>query len=313
MREISSLLRVSAMVCRYKVWSSESSPRQSGPGRASDVRLLNGRHSEIWSTSRILVATVACLGLQHCTIARENLFIETFDDGRTAFSAKLVKHPAISVAEGEGVAGSNAIKVLYKGFSRGSQRVVSRHHLPIASEEASLTYDVRFCEGFKFVKGGKLHGLGPAKPVTGGQAVGPEKWSARVNFQALGGISTYLYHQDQPRQYGEATIAESFRFERNKYYAVTLNVRVNDPPSAKNGHARIYVDGEEVVSGENIRFRATGGDDTLINRVLFSTFHGGHTISFAPRNNDGSYRTECAYFDNFAVYPYLKIKKAPGN
>jgi hypothetical protein len=251
--------------------------------------------------------------LQHCATARENLLIETFDDGRTAFSAKLVKHPAISVAEGEGVSGSNAIKVLYEGFPQGSRRVIARHELPVASVEATLTYDVKFCEGFEFVKGGKLHGFGPAKPATGGRDVGPEQWSARVTFKPQGGIATYLYHQDQPRKYGETTIAESFRFERNKYYAITLNVHINDPPSAKNGHARIYVDGEQIVSRERVQFRAAGGDDTLINQLLFSTFHGGHTKAFAPRNSDGSYRIECAYFDNFAVYPSLMIKKAPGS
>lgn len=278
-----------------------------------DVKPFNDHDSAIRIINRILVTTAVCLVTQHCTIARENLLHESFDDGRTAFSAKLLKHPAISIAEGEGVAGSNGIRVLYKGYSEGSQRVLAKYDLKTALKEASLTYDVRFCEGFKFVKGGKLHGLGPDRPVTGGMEVGPEQWSARVNFRSAGRISTYLYHQDLPGQYGEATIAKGFKFERNKYYAVTLNVRINDPPSAKNGHARIYVDGEEVVNDENIRFRATGGDDTLIKEVLFQTFHGGHTISFAPRNSDGSFRTECAYFDNFAVYPGLKIKKAPGS
>lgn len=300
------------MVCRNKMWLSGSSGRQSGSSSASDVVAPDCHQAGFWSIGRMLSAAVACLSLQNCTTAQETPLVETFDDADTAFSAKLVEHPATSVAEGEGVSGSNAIKVLYEGFPKGSRRVIARHRLPFATAEATLTYDVKFCEGFDFVKGGKLHGLGPVKPVAGGGEGHPERWSARVTFKSGGGIATYLYFQDRPRKWGETTIAENFGFERNRFYAISLNVRVNDPPSANNGHARIFVDGEQVVSRENVQFRATGGKGTLINQILFSTFHGGNTEGYAPRNSDGSYRTECAYFDNFAVHPSLKIKEAPG-
>lgn len=44
--------------------------------------------------------------------------------------------------------------------------------LPLATREtaATLVFDVRFDHDFQWMLEGKLHGLGPAKPVTGGRA-----------------------------------------------------------------------------------------------------------------------------------------------
>lgn len=128
-----------------------------------------------------------------------------------------------------------------------------------------------------------------------------------------GRIGTYVYHQDLSGRYGQITVASDFKFEPNRYYSVALYVRLNDPPEAENGRAELFVDGTKVVSRKNVRFRGVGGDRTLIQSLLFNTFHGGHTPDFAPRNSDGSFSRECAFFDNLAVYPGFAVKKAFGH
>lgn len=235
---------------------------------------------------------------------------EPFDGTSNSFPAKLVRHPAISMAKGDGVGGSDAIRVTYEGSPQGSERVIVGQSLPWRSLEVTLAYDVKFCEDFQFVKGGKLHGLGPAKLAAGGRPVAAGRWSARVAFLPEGGIATYLYHQDLPGRYGDTTAATSFKFEPGRYHSIALYVRLNDPPEARNGRAELFVDGRSVLSHENIRFRSVGGNKTLIQKLLFNTFHGGHTPDYAPRRVDGTFSRECGYFDNFAVYPYFHVKQA---
>ena len=238
--------------------------------------------------------------------------LTTFDQGgATAFSKKLLRHKAISIAEGAGVDGSTGIRVVYQGSPLGSERVIVGHMLPAGLLEATLMYDVKFCDAFQFVKSGKLHGLAPEDIAAGGLPFDAEQWSARVAFLANGRIATYLYHQDLRGRYGEVTPAADFRFEPGRYYRVALYVRLNDPPEAHNGRAELFVDGVSLVSQDGLRFRAVPGSDSLIRQLLFNTFHGGNTPDYAPRNPDGSYGRVCAYFDNIAVFPGLAVQPVP--
>jgi hypothetical protein len=59
----------------------------------------------------------------------------------------------------------------------------------------------------------------------------------------------------------------------------------------------------------NIQFRGVAGDSTLISKLLFSTFHGGNTENYAPKDEEGNFTTVYAYFDNFAVYRGEYIRK----
>ena len=88
-------------------------------------------------------------------------------------------------------------------------------------------------------------------------------------------------------------------------------MKLNDPEEA-NGFAHIYVDGERVVSHDDVKFRGEKGDHTLIDRVLFSTFHGGSNPDWAPKTEDGEYATVRATFDNFSVHRGGFIRKAAG-
>ncbi len=58
--------------------------------------------------------------------------------------------------------------------------------------------------------------------------------------------------------------------------------------------------------------RGTDSDASLINKFLFSSFHGGHEPEWTPRDADGNYKTVYATFDNIAVYEGELVRLAPG-
>ena len=242
------------------------------------------------------------------------LLEEGFEAGgaSTAY-AQLLANPNLSLAPGEGVDGGSGLRARYVGSPVGSERIVENVRLPAPARELTLNYDVRFDRDFQFVKGGKLHGFGPRRKVTGGNPIRPDGWSARIMFGREGAIRTYTYHQDMKGKYGEGgTRARDFRFEPGRWHAVSLHVRVNDPASASNGFTRLYVDGQLVERREGVRFRGRDGDDTLITDMLFSTFHGGSDTTWTPVDASGAPTTVEAFFDNLAVHPGERIRQRPG-
>lgn len=237
---------------------------------------------------------------------------ETFDGTTmTGFGNAVLDEGNVYLVSGKGVNGSKALKVNYVGNSQGSQRVIVNYKLPRALKY-TLNFDVNFCSGFDFRKGGKLHGLGPANPVAGGNDVTSARWSARGMFRSLGGLQSYVYSQNMASQYGDVVIAKDFHFQPGRYYAITYQVALNNPATYSNGYMKVFVDGVEIIYHKNIKFRSTESLDSQIQTLMFNTFHGGNSSDWAPRNADGSYATDCAYYDNFAAYPALRVRTAPG-
>jgi hypothetical protein len=238
------------------------------------------------------------------------LFLD-FESPNSSGEDILLRKRQISISTAGGVGGSRAIRVDYLGIERGSERVVAAISLKKRANEMSLCYDVLFPEGFKFVKGGKLHGLGPSLPVTGGKPVFPSGWSARVGFRPKGGISTYIYDQEKKTRYGITRTAPKFVFKPGHYHSVSLHVKLNNPAREKNGFVHLYVDGREVVRSENVRFRSSVDKDSLIGMFLFNTFHGGSSIEYAPRTKGGKFTRESAYFDNIGIYEGKNVRPEP--
>jgi hypothetical protein len=232
-------------------------------------------------------------------LADRVLLSENFDR-RGAFANLLLKDPRVELIRREGPDGSDAIRVAYVGSGEGSERIVMRHPLKKAVEEATLTFDVRFGEDFQWVKGGKLHGLGPDKPVTGGHKREPARWSARLMFGGKGETKSYLYEQSPDKKYGIGGTSKSPVFKKAVWHNVVIRMKVNTPGKA-DGKFSVSVDGKEVNKETSVKFRGSDGRETLISSMLFSTFHGGNAPSCAPRDKDGKYATVHADFDNFTV------------
>ncbi len=262
--------------------------------------------------TRLATALAALIALPAAALAEEArttpvlVLSEDFESAPYLF-----EHPNVEPAPGEGVDGGTAARFTYVGYDRGSERIVRRVRLDERGTEYTLNYDVRFEEDFQFVGGGKLHGFGPDRSVTGGQDDRPDGWSARVNFGRGGGVRTYLYVQDRPGQWGVSRGNPDFAFEKGRYHAVSFHVRLNDV-GEENGFANVYVDGERIVTHEGVAFRGTDEDSALISRFLVSTFHGGSSPEWAPVDEDGEYVNVHAHFDNITVYRGRYIRPEPG-
>jgi hypothetical protein len=264
----------------------------------------------IW-TLPILAACLLASGAVAQRIARPVL-AESFE-GEGAVAKALLRDPRLTIADGEGVGGGRALKATYVGGPVGSERLV--RHLPVGERglEYTLQYDVKFDRDFQFVRGGKLHGLGPDRPVTGGDPIRPDGWSARVMWRTGGHVELYTYHQDQRGKYGDkGEVVKPLSFAPGRWYSVSLHVRLNDSAEAANGFVRLYVDGALTERQEGLRLRGAVSDDTLIGSFLFSTFHGGNDPSWAPKNGDGGYANVHAWFDNFAVWRGERVRARPG-
>lgn len=238
----------------------------------------------------------------------EPILVANIGDGQSeSFGAKLAAHPLIHAAPGEGPGGADAVRVDYVGFPQGSERIVVRHRLPQTGDEMTLCFAVRFEDDFQFVRGGKMHGFVPDLPVTGGKATQAAGWSSRIMWRTGGALATYIYDQDKEGKWGIGIAAEDFRFEKNRWYAVSLHTRLNSAADAHDGFAHVYVDGRRLIEHNGLRFRAATDPGTEITHAYFCTFHGGNKPGWAPKDAEGNLTTVHALYSHFSVYEGLHV------
>jgi hypothetical protein len=267
-----------------------------------DVTHERSRRPGAW---RRLVAGAALLALGACAPsggrAGRILLEETFDRSPgTELARILLSNTRVSPAPGAGPDGSDAIRIAYPPHGTGSQGVVKRIPLEAAVAAATLSFDVCFERDFQWVRGGKLPGLGPAEPLTGGAARTPSGWSARIMFQPEGRCSTYLYDQNPAEQWGVGHLSPEPVFAAGRWHRVEFLVKLN-APGRSDGFACIRVDGVEVARSAQVEFRGTDTEATQIRQLLFSTFHGGDDSTWTPVDAEGNPITMHALFDNIRV------------
>ncbi|MBP5980588.1 MAG: hypothetical protein KA748_10305 [Halomonas sp.] len=251
----------------------------------------------------LLIAGIAVLTIWEWTSSDTKNFLwnETLDsDNFSPQGQAILEHSRTQLVPNQGIEGSTALRVDYEGYERGSHRVVVSPPISPAAQY-ELSYWVRFCDGFDFARGGKLHGVGPTAPVGGGNPITPEGWSARLMFRGDGGLQTYVYHQDMSGKYGDTAIAPNFTFQPGQYQHVVMQVMLNAPAEEANGLIKVWVDDELLIEHQGLRFRDRLTPESEIQRLMFNTFHGGSSPEWAPRMADGSYKTDCAFFDNIAL------------
>lgn len=251
---------------------------------------------------------LALISLQSYSDEKNKLIFLSDFDTKDAFSNFLVRSEHIELVDKEGVKNSSAIKVSYVPYERGSKRVVKPFKLERAHKELTLCYDVKFDQDFDWARGGKLHGVGPINKITGGKAMQEDGWSVRLTFAPEGGLKSYVYNQSKTKKYGEALSLPTVKLKKERYYSVSIYTKVNTP-NKNDGEVSYYIDGKLMLKLNKQTLRGKVKDsEALIEKILFSTFHGGHNPKNAPRVN-GELATCYAYFDNFAAYRGLHVRK----
>ena len=196
--------------------------------------------------------------------------------------------------------GTKSLRLLYP--SKEQSNVGASWVLP-DQKEYYLSYWVFFAPDFDFngkndwSSGGKLPGLGSQGLCNGGDTCnGDNGFSSRYMWRENGKATLYLYHMDKAGKYGDdiefkGIDGKNRYFQRGKWHHLVQRVRINDVDQS-NGAVDVWMDGEQVLSKSNLRFVTNG---VGVNRVFFSTFHGGFGEEWWPSKD------VYAYFDDFVI------------
>lgn len=186
------------------------------------------------------------------------------------------------------------LKVFYPKGAVGPKQGGIQFDKSLPKAEAYyLDYYLKFKTGFDFRLGGKLPGLtSGGEKFTGG--VHPdmgEGWSARYMWRKDGELVLYFYHLDMKKKWGD-DLKMNTTLEDGKWYRITQYIKVNSADQF-NGVMEVWLDGEQIYLNKQVRFRLAPLGQ--IDSFYFSTFHGGNTDDWGPKND--SY----IYFDKFKV------------
>ena len=235
---------------------------------------------------------------------------EDFNNGKRIEGTKWLKH---SKWESRcGVNRSGCLVTVHKPSSKGSHRLTWKDPIE-PSLSYSMVYDVRFERNFDFVRTGKLHGLGPKKPKTGGGANSKDgkQWSSRLVWNDVGNLRSYMYidgiNGKRNREYYgvRGKQKRDIRLSPDQWHTVTLFIQLNDPRSF-NGITRVFVNGKETSTERRVKYRSSGSRDSQIQTFMFSNFYGGNNRNYAPK------RSWKIYLDNVYVRSGLWVRQVPG-
>ncbi|MEF8717666.1 MAG: hypothetical protein V5B35_03045 [Candidatus Accumulibacter necessarius] len=175
---------------------------------------------------------------------------------------------------------------LKKGSNYGADLRLYLRELGGEVDELFFRYYLRLADDWDpKVDGGKLPGLAGTygKAGWGGRrSDGTNGWALRGAFlkafpsdhpmQGLTQLATYAYHADMKTNYGDFWIWPGALLQRNRWYCIEQQVRLNRPGMA-DGELRVWVDGRLVVERQNIRLRNV--DQLRIETVWLDVYHGG--------------------------------------
>jgi polysaccharide lyase-like protein len=150
--------------------------------------------------------------------------------------------------------------------------------LPNPVDVLDLTYQVRFPEGFDFVKGGKLPGLFGGT-VTSGQRIpdGTNGFSTRYMWRADGAGEVYAYLPTS-EEHGTSLGRGCWSFQPGYWTTISQRVGLNTP-GQRDGRISVWQDDQLVLDRSGLEFRTT--DQLRIDGLFFSTFFGGDDPSWA--------------------------------
>lgn len=171
-------------------------------------------------------------------------------------------------------------------------------------QEYYASYRLRFSDNFSWGgdhEGGKLPGLAGGDNCSGGQSCdGTNGFSARFMWRKGGQAVLYLYHMEKPHKWGEDlplrhANGQNVEFPKGQWVQLAERVKCNTITNGQanaDGEVQVWYNGEEVLHKKNLRF-VTNQDE--VNNFYFSTFHGGNTPDWAPRE------TSWIWYDDLVI------------
>src|SRR6266446_1498905 len=169
---------------------------------------------------------------------------------------------------------------------------------PASLFSGCLAYDVRFEPGFDFARGGKLPGLYGGDAPSGG-ADTSRGFSTRYMWRTGGAGEVYAYVPDKSGRYGESISPGAWTFVPGQWQRLEQEVIVNYI-GQKDGVLRVWVDGRLVVNRTDILYRVS--NSVLVAGLMFSTFFGGHDLSWA------SPLRQIAFFRDFQFFGDAEVR-----
>ena len=172
--------------------------------------------------------------------------------------------------------------------------------------QGQLDYEVYIPSNFDWRKGGKLPGLyGGNKECSGSKVLpnGQNCFSTRLMWREGGIGEVYMYipfkeNTDSFCKQCAYPVADkcsalsgaeycawgrgSFRFKAGSWNRVRQTITLNTP-GKQDGKFELFINGNKVASHSNVVYRTTAS--MTLSGMLFSTFFGGDSSSYAPRSD----------------------------
>ena len=198
----------------------------------------------------------------------------------------------IAVVDGEEAFSGKSLRLKYlKGVSSCKEKKECiQWPVDLGVKLEKLYYGFRFklSDDFEFVKGGKFPGIAGGETNAGGHVpTGKDGWSVRMMWDGKGRLVQYVYHPDQPGQYGDVLFWKpAVQIERGKWHTVQTMVKINTP-GKRDGHITSWLNGDVVLDEGEFRFRDVEG--LKIERFNFVSFFGGNGTDWAPDKDEFIY------------------------
>jgi hypothetical protein len=234
----------------------------------------------------------------------EALHTYTVDDIRTSWNNAIpvLKENAVKIVNDPDPSGShgNVIRVFHAANSTVHQNNSGAEwFMDIGShDEMYLAYDLYFEDDADFARGGKLPGLNSVDywPHAGTPSDGTNDWSGTVLWKDDGLSASYLYHANNPNNYGDVKSWNDgpngqVYFKRGAWNRIEVYYKMNTP-GILDGSLKAWLNGVKVLDTNSIMYRMPGGEHLKIGQFRFASFYN----STAAPSSD-----QYIYFDNFVV------------
>ena len=169
------------------------------------------------------------------------------------------------------------------------------YNFPKTYNHLSLSYTIRFEDGFDFVKWGKLPGLCWGNCSRWESMSTASGFSLRFVWKKDGYLDIMSFLPNTVKS-GNYSGEKMFKFVPWKEYLLTQQITLNDI-GKENGIITILVDSKPVYTKNDVTFRVS--EDVSITSFLFSTFFGGKDDTYSSSKDTSIYFWKFKISDTF--------------